>query len=214
MVRISAPIRAIRGRQRLRRGFQAYRPNRNHVVSAKRKIGPNQEPDLSRTETATSRPLTGEQPHSGLARRQSCDVCQKLLAGGLRRTGDLLLSAHGGLDRSLHRGTLAHVGSSVSATAATTTIAAAAIAATVATMMASVATAAIATAVMATGLAMMASATAAACTTAATAATKDEGRSLALTADEGDTNQGEKHRQTKNNNTVHPRILQNYLQVP
>jgi opacity protein-like surface antigen len=43
---------------------------------------------------------------------------------------------------------------------------------------------------------------------AAAAAAEDKGRSLVLTAHQGDSNQREKHRETKNNNTVHPRILQ------
>jgi hypothetical protein len=44
--------------------------------------------------------------------------------------------------------------------------------------------------------------------------TKDEGRSLLLAAHQGDPDQGEEHRQPEHNNAVHPRILQNYLQVP
>ena len=35
-----------------------------------------------------------------------------------------------------------------------------------------------------------------------------EGHHLAVTADEGDSNDREEHRQTKNNDTVHPQILQ------
>jgi hypothetical protein len=57
------------------------------------------------------------------------------------------------------------------------------------------------TAAMATGMAAAMASTAA-------ATTKDEGGSLVFTADEGDSNQGEKQRQSKNNNTVHPQILQ------
>jgi hypothetical protein len=88
------------------------------------------------------------------------------------------------------------------ATAATTTAAIA----TVATAMAAAVATAVATAVAA----------ATAIAAAARAATvMTEGQSLALTAaQQGDSNQSEKHRQTKNNNTVHPRILQKYLQVP
>jgi bisphosphoglycerate-independent phosphoglycerate mutase (AlkP superfamily) len=65
--------------------------------------------------------------------------------------------------------------------------------ATVATAMAAVATAvaAIATAIAAIAAAVM-----------------TEGHHLAVTADEGDANNREKHRQPKNNNTVHPQILQ------
>jgi hypothetical protein len=42
----------------------------------------------------------------------------------------------------------------------------------------------------------------------AIAAAMAEGRRLVFTAHEGDTNQREKHRDTKNDNTVHPQILQ------
>lgn len=41
-----------------------------------------------------------------------------------------------------------------------------------------------------------------------------KGHYLAVTAQEGDSDDREKHRKTKNNNTVHPQILQNNLQVP
>ena len=42
----------------------------------------------------------------------------------------------------------------------------------------------------------------------AAAATEQASVGLFLTAHEGDSNQREKHRESKNNNTVHPRILQ------
>src|SRR5262249_20680434 len=42
----------------------------------------------------------------------------------------------------------------------------------------------------------------------ATAAAVTEGNCLAISTDQGDANQSEKQRQTQNNNTVHPRILQ------
>jgi len=53
-------------------------------------------------------------------------------------------------------------------------------------------------------------ATAVAATTIATvaAAMMTEGHHFAVTAHEGDSNDREEHRQTKNNNTVHPQILQ------
>lgn len=41
-----------------------------------------------------------------------------------------------------------------------------------------------------------------------------EGQSLALTAHEGNANQREKQRETEHNDTIHPQILQKYLQVP
>jgi len=43
---------------------------------------------------------------------------------------------------------------------------------------------------------------------AATAEQKTEGRSLALTAHQGDANQGEKDRHTQHNDAIHPQILQ------
>jgi hypothetical protein len=128
----------------------------------------------------------------------------------------LLFRAHRGLDRaggiSATTAATTAVSAATAATAAiATTIASAAIAAAMATMMTSVMAAATAAAMMASMAAATTAATAAA--TAATAAAvaaaaKDEGRSLLLTAHEGDTDEREKHRETKNNNTVHPRILQ------
>jgi hypothetical protein len=136
----------------------------------------------------------------------------------LRRTLDrgLLFRAHRGLDCTLD------VAADV--TAAATATVAAAIAATVATAMATIpAVAAIATvaatvatipAVATATVAMTAVAAiaaAAAITAASVSATKEpaeEGRRLVFTADQGDANQREKHRDTQNNNTVHPRILQ------
>jgi hypothetical protein len=58
---------------------------------------------------------------------------------------------------------------------------------------------------MATGMAATVAATAIATVAAAAMA---ERHHLAVTADEGDTNDREKHRQSNNNNSVHPRILQ------
>jgi hypothetical protein len=49
---------------------------------------------------------------------------------------------------------------------------------------------------------------------AAVAAAEKSGRGLVLTAHKGDTNQREENRDTQNNNAVHPRILQFFLQVP
>jgi hypothetical protein len=51
-------------------------------------------------------------------------------------------------------------------------------------------------------------ATAAIATIARAIATMPEGRGLLLTAHEGDSNQREKDRDTKNNNAIHPQILQ------
>jgi hypothetical protein len=80
-----------------------------------------------------------------------------------------------------------------------------------ATVAAAAAIAAMATAV-ATMMAMMASATAATTTTATVAAiaatVMTKGHRLAVTAHQGDANDREEHGQTKNNNTVHPQILQ------
>jgi hypothetical protein len=81
-----------------------------------------------------------------------------------------------------------------------------------ATMMTTIAPAMAAIAAMAT-VTPVASAVAAAAIATAAAATvahsaKNEGRSLVLSAHQGDSDQGEKHRQTKHNNSVHPRILQ------
>jgi hypothetical protein len=138
-----------------------------------------------------------------------------LLRGNLRRTLDrgLLFRTHRGLDRTLH---VAAVGV---ATAAATTIAAT-VAATVGTAMATIAAVAaivtvatipaVATATIA--MTAIAAIAAAAAITAAgiSAANKaaEECRRLVFTADQGDANQREKHRDTQNNNTVHPRILQ------
>jgi hypothetical protein len=65
---------------------------------------------------------------------------------------------------------------------------------------------------VATMMAMMASTTAAttaiATVAAIAAAVMAESHRLAVTADEGDANDREKHRETKNNDTVHPQILQ------
>ena len=139
-----------------------------------------------------------------------------LLCGRLHRGLHRSLLLH----RGLRRGHLALARSSGITTAATTTIAAAAVASAMATtsVMATAATvaarrmaAAVATsaAVAASMMASMATAAAA----RAAAAAKDEGRSLVFTAHEGETNQGEKHRQAKHNNTIHPQSS-SYLQVP
>jgi acetyl-CoA acetyltransferase len=63
---------------------------------------------------------------------------------------------------------------------------------------------------MATAVAAVATAMAAIAAAIATvaAAVMTERHHLAVTADEGDSNDREKHRQTKNNDTVHPQILQ------
>ena len=65
-------------------------------------------------------------------------------------------------------------------------------------------------AVAVTAVAAIAAAAAVATTriTAAGETAKNEGRRLVFTADEGDSNQREKHRDSQNNNSVHPRILQ------
>ena len=88
--------------------------------------------------------------------------------------------------------------------AAVTTAAAVAVATAVAAMMASMAAAMAAT---------VASAVAAVAAIAATTA-MTEGHRLVVTAQEGDTDDREENRETKNNNTVHSQILQKYLQVP
>jgi hypothetical protein len=76
----------------------------------------------------------------------------------------------------------------------------------VATSVTRVMASAVASAAVAAGMATMT--TVATAATIAAATTEQEGRSLLLTAHEGDSNQREKHRESKNNNTVHPRILQ------
>jgi hypothetical protein len=106
-------------------------------------------------------------------------VCSKLLRRSLSRS--LLLR---GLD--------------LTTTAAAAIAAVAAMATAVATAMAAVATAMAAAAV--------AAAVAAAAAIAAAVMTK--GHYLAVAAQQGDSDDREKHRKTKNNNTVHPRILQ------
>lgn len=142
-----------------------------------------------------------------------------LLRGNLRGTLDrgLLFRTHRGLDRTLH---VAAVGV---ATAAAAAIAAAAIATTIAPLVPAIATiaavAAIVTVATIPAVATIAMAVTAIAAIAAAAAitaagisaaheAAEEGRRLVFTADEGDANQREKHRDTQNNNTVHPRILQ------
>jgi hypothetical protein len=59
-----------------------------------------------------------------------------------------------------------------------------------------------------------ASTTAAAIATAAAAVAAVAGNGSLLTADQGDADDREKHRDAQNQNTVHPRILQQVKQVP
>ena len=101
------------------------------------------------------------------------------------------------------RGLLFHRGGGVSATTASTTIASA-IAAAVATAVAAAVMAAIA--VVATTAAV--AAVAATIAAAAATTTMTEGHRLVVTAQEGDTDDREENRETKNNNTVHSQILQ------
>jgi hypothetical protein len=140
----------------------------------------------------------------------ACAAIQ-LLYRCLNRGRNLLLGRH-------------HRGLDIAATAASAAVAAAAasaaiapaVAATMATM-ASMATAAVAAmttmaaATVAAAMAAAATAVAAAASIAATTAAEsaeDEGRGLLLTAHEGDSNQREKQRKAKHNNSVHPKILQ------
>lgn len=124
-----------------------------------------------------------------------------LLCRGLHRGRGrgLLFRAHGSLDSA-----------ATAATARVTTAAAiAAVAAAVATTVAAaVATIAVATrmaaAIAAVAAAVAAMTAVAAIAAVASAAAEDEGRSLVLTADQGDSDEREKHRETKNNNTIHP----------
>jgi hypothetical protein len=83
----------------------------------------------------------------------------------------------------------------------------------VAAVAAIAAVAAVMAAVASAMAARMAAIAAIAPTTAAAASEKETGRSLVLTADEGDANQGEKDRHTKHNNAIHPQSS-SYLQVP
>jgi hypothetical protein len=92
-----------------------------------------------------------------------------------------------------------------------------AVAATVATVTVVTPAAVAAIATIATIAAVMTTAMAAAAirAAAASAATGEQaGFSLVLAADQGNPDQGEEQSNTKNNNAVHSRILQNYLQVP
>jgi hypothetical protein len=84
---------------------------------------------------------------------------------------------------------VATIAAAIAAAAAVAAVAAA-VATLVATRMATVAAAAAIAAVATAALAMA------------------EGHRLAVTADEGDANDREKHRQTKNHNSIHPQILQ------
>jgi hypothetical protein len=91
---------------------------------------------------------------------------------------------------------------------------AAAVAATMATAVATVAMAtavapiAVAAAVATIPMARPLAAVAAIATASSGHPAENKGRSLLLTAHQGDPNQGEKHRQPEHNNAVHPRILQ------
>jgi hypothetical protein len=60
---------------------------------------------------------------------------------------------------------------------------------------------------MATAVATMAT-VAAIATVAAAALVMTEGHRLAVTTDQSDANDREEHRETQNNNTIHPQILQ------
>jgi hypothetical protein len=91
----------------------------------------------------------------------------------------------------------AAIATAVAATMATTMAPVAAVATTMATV---AAVAAIATMAPMTTVAT-AAITGAAAATIATA--EDEGRSLVLTAHQGDSNEREKHRETKNHNSIH-----------
>jgi hypothetical protein len=108
-------------------------------------------------------------------------------------------------------------GLNVATTAAATAIAAtiaAAVAATMATAVAAITSVATAVAAITSVATAMAAVTAvAAIATIAAVTTEDKGRSLVLTAHQGDTDDREENRETKNNNTVHPHSS-NYLQVP
>jgi hypothetical protein len=72
----------------------------------------------------------------------------------------------------------------------------------------SVATIAMASATVAMTAIAAVAAIAAAGISGAGEAAENEGRRLVFTADEGDANQREKHRDTQHNNSVHPQILQ------
>jgi len=85
-------------------------------------------------------------------------------------------------------------GSGITATAASTTTTAIAGAAAMMTA-------------MATAVATMAT-VAAIATVAAAALVMTEGHRLAVTTDQSDANDREEHRETQNNNTIHPQILQ------
>jgi hypothetical protein len=138
-------------------------------------------------------------------RRASAPEAQlTLLRGNLRRgRGGSLLLANRGLDVA------ATAAAAATATASTTTIATA-VATAVTTMVASMAATTTMAATMTTTTTAAPAAIAAATGVAAatTQASEDKGRSLLLTAHQGNPNQREKHRESKNNDTVHPQILQ------
>jgi hypothetical protein len=113
---------------------------------------------------------------------------------------DRKLLGDGGLDGGLDRRTL-HV-TGIHRTTAATAIRAATVAATVPATVAGRRAAAIAV-MTATAAAVFATAAAIAAATAMA-----EGQGLALTAHEGDTDQGEENRDTQHNDTIHSQILQ------
>jgi len=171
-------------------------PLLTHRVSAKkqRKIEPRARSPISRKSSQAAE-LTG---------RAFGRACVNQVRRLLRR------SDHRGLNGGLNRAAL-HVAGIDGAAAAS------AIAAVATAMMPAVAAVATVAAVMTavtTGMAAVMTAVAAiASATAAAASEKEAGRSLVLTADEGDANQGEKDRHTENNNAIHPQSS-SYLQVP
>ena len=141
----------------------------------------------------------GSELSSGRSRRSS---------GGFRshRSGR---SAFDRNDNAAGAAAVATVATAVAAIAAIAAVATAMAAATAA--VAAVATAVAARASAATMARMAAVAAVArrvAAIAAATLATKEASIGLLLAADEGDANQREKDRDTQNDNTVHPRILQ------
>lgn len=103
--------------------------------------------------------------------------------------------------------TVAAIATTVATAIATMATAMAAAALTAAAMTTAAARAGAAAALAATTVAAIARRMAAVAAIAA-AATKEASVGLLLTAHEGDSNQREKDRDTQNNNTVHPRILQ------
>jgi len=123
--------------------------------------------------------------------------------------GDLHRGLNGRLHRALYRDDFTTAAATVAAVAAA--MAAIAAMATMPTVAAARAAVVGRAAVIATVATMMPTTVAAATirTTAASAATCEQtGLSLVLAADQGNPDQGEEQSNTKNNNAVHPRILQ------